>query len=238
MDPEKQHLASDSSDTDNDDEDIEIFVKVLDGDTFTVTLSNTATILGLKMLIDDQQYVNADRQHLIYRSQELLDNLSLSQYGISNGCTVHLVVLQNAQQNPIRRNGIDTMSVVRLCQFIRMFAFIEAIFLIIHGIQTFHFVSALALLAIAGYFGAKNLHRKCLILYCLCLILEISVHSYMIWMWMNYENVISSALLFLMICIDLFAARCVYKLYRVIPILGPDQRQTILTSNSFCTCLI
>ena len=82
MDPERQHLASDSSDTDNDDEDIEIFVKVLDGDTFTVTLSNTATILGLKMLIDDQQYVDADKQHLIYRSQELFDFVLLKKASI------------------------------------------------------------------------------------------------------------------------------------------------------------
>merc|ERR1712228_776877 len=210
----------DSSDIDNDEE-IEVTIKALDGEKFCISLSLKATILGLKMLIDDQQHIDAEQQHLIYRAQELNDNLSLSQYGISNGCIIHLVVLQNAQQNPNRVNRIDIMSVVRLNQFIRMFALIEAVFMLIYGLEAIY------------YFGAKYMKRKYLIVYSLCLILEISIRAYMA--YLEYPNIINVALLILMIFINLFAAWCVYKLYRVIAILRPAQRERILLLNqSYC----
>jgi len=222
----------------------------LDGDTFSLTISTTATVLGLKTIINDQQNVNAELQRLIYRAQELKDDFPLSQYGISDGSTLHLVVrrIQQQQQgqhaidmqndgmmDPYSRFGqmnvdemIDVMSVVRLCRFVRIFALIDAVFLLIYGLQAFYFI-ILAILAIAGYWGAKNLERKYLILYVLCLVLEVGVRGYMI--YLDSANVINIVLLVLMICIDLFVARCVYKLWRAIPILGQEQRQRILILN-------
>merc|ERR1712241_910067 len=103
----------------------------------------------------------------------------------------------------------DVMSVVRLCRFVRIFALIDAVFLLIYGLQAFYFI-ILAVLAVAGYWGAKNMGRQYLILYVLCLTLEIAVRGYMI--YLDPHNVINIVLLVLMICIDLFVARCVYKL--------------------------
>merc|ERR1712087_960306 len=123
---------------------------------------------------------------------------------------------------------VDVMSVVRLCRFIRIFALIDAVFLLIYGLQAFYFI-ILAVLAVAGYWGAKNLARQYLVLYVLCLTLEIAVRGYMI--YLDTDNVINIVLLVLMICIDLFVARCVYKLYRAIPILGHEQRERILILN-------
>ena len=123
---------------------------------------------------------------------------------------------------------IDVMSVVRLCRFVRIFALIDAVFLLIYGLQAFYFI-ILAVLAIAGYWGAKNLDRKYLFMYCLCLFLEIAVRCYMI--YLDTTNIINIILLVLMILIDLFVARCVYKLYRAIPLLGPEQRDRILILN-------
>merc|ERR1719411_2216557 len=112
MDPEKQHLESDSSENEEDDNndnavnnDIQISIKKLDGDTFCVSISTTATVLGLKTIINDQQNVEAELQRLIYRAQELKDDFPLSQYGISNGCTLHLVVRRNIQQQ--QQHAID-----------------------------------------------------------------------------------------------------------------------------------
>merc|ERR1712228_23503 len=183
------------------------------------------TVLGLKTIINDQQNVESDLQRLIYRAQELKDDFPLSQYGISNGCTLHLVVRRNIQQ---QQNGqhainmpndgmmvdpygrfnamdveamIDVMSVVRLCRFVRIFALIDAVFLLIYGLQAFYFI-ILAVLAIAGYWGAKNLERKYLVMYGLCLALEIAVRAYMI--YLDTTNVINIILLVLMILIDLF----------------------------------
>merc|ERR1712173_61915 len=205
---------------------------------------------GLKTIISDQQQVNEELQRLIYRAQELKDDFPLSQYGISNGSTLHLVVRRNQQQqhaidmpndgggammDPYGRFNamdveamIDVMSVVRLCRFVRIFALIDAVFLLIYGLQAFYFI-ILAILAVAGYWGSKNLDRKYLIMYCLCLLLEIAVRGYMI--YLDSTNVINVVLLALMILIDAFVARCVWKLYRAIPMLGPEQRDRILILN-------
>ena len=115
MDPEKQHLESESSDNEDDqDPQIEISIKKLDGDTFCVSLSTTATVLGLKTIIHDQQNVEAELQRLIYRAQELKDDFPLSQYGISNGCTLHLVVRRNIQQQQ-QQNGQHAINMPKFC---------------------------------------------------------------------------------------------------------------------------
>eukprot|EP01084_Bolivina_argentea_P007878 14786_1 len=177
-DSEKQPLGSamDDETSGNDEDDIQITIKKLDGDTFFVSLSTTANVLGLKTLIHDQQDVPTNLQRLIYRAQELQDDFPISQYGVQNGSTLHLVVRrnpQNQQQGQVRvgiddgglmvdpygrlgamnaEDMIDVMSVVRLCRFVRIFALIDAVFLLIYGLQAFYFI-ILAVLAIAGYWG-------------------------------------------------------------------------------------
>ncbi len=49
--------------------------------------------------------------------------------------------------------------------------------------------------------------------------------------YLDTQNIINIILLVLMIFIDLFVGRCVYKLYRAIPLLGPEQRDRILILN-------
>jgi len=255
MDSEKERLESASDDDNEDSQNIQISIKKLDGDTFFVSISTSATVQGLKTIIHDRQNVDADRQRLIYRAQELRNEVPLSQYGIQTGSTLHLVVRrhippQNQVNVDINDNSmmvdpynqyhenrfsvmdaeamIDVMSVVRLCRFVRIFALIDAVFLLIYGLQAFYFI-ILAILAVAGYWGSKNLERKYLIMYCLCLVLEIAVRCYMI--YLDTTNVINVVLLVLMIMIDLFVARCVWKLYKAIPLLASDQRDRILILN-------
>jgi len=248
MDSEKEPLGSASDDDNN--QSIQISIKKLDGDTFFVSISTGATVQGLKTIIHDQRNVEADRQRLIYRAQELRNEVPLSQYGIQTGSSLHLVIRRNLppqnqvnvdipddglMMDPYGRFSamdaeamIDVMSVVRLCRFVRIFALIDAVFLLIYGLQAFYFI-ILAILAVAGYWGSKNLERKYLIMYCLCLLLEIAVRCYMI--YLDTTNIINVVLLVLMILIDLFVARCVWKLYRAIPLLGPEQRDRILILN-------
>merc|ERR1719162_339619 len=261
MDAQKEAVGSDSNDDDNVEvevvQQLVVNIKKLDGDVFAVSISTTATVLGLKTLIDDSQNVDASLQRLIYRAQELKDDFSLSQYGIQGGSTLHLVVRRN-QPAPAQAQAqaggneqqdidglildpyvgrfhamdaeamIDVMSVVRLCRFVRIFALIDFVFLLIYGLQAFYFI-ILAVLALAGYWGAKNLDRKYLLMYCLCLTLEVAVRAYMI--YLDTQNVINVVLLVLMILIDAFVAKCVYKLFRAIPLLGPEQRDRILILN-------
>ena len=99
MDPEKQPLGSASDNDEENPADIQISIKKLDGDTFYINISPSASVLGLKTIINDQQNVAENLQRLIYRAQELKDDFPLSQYGIQNGSTLHLVVRRNIQQN-------------------------------------------------------------------------------------------------------------------------------------------
>jgi hypothetical protein len=253
MDPEKQPLGSciddDSSSGNEDDQrsEIEVTVKKLDGDTFVVSLSKTSTVLGLKTLISDRHNVESELQRLIYRAQELQDAFPLSQYGIQDGATLHLVIRRNQNQvrlamddaglsnEHIARFGImnaemmiDVMSAVRLCRFVRIFALIDAVFLLIYGLNYIYFI-LLAILAVAGYWGAKSLDRKYLIMYVVCLFLEIAVRSYQI--YLDPDNIVNVILLSLIILINLFVLRCVVKLYRAIPLLNSEQRERILILN-------
>ena len=69
-------------------------------------------------------------------------------------------------------------------------------------------------------------------MYCLCLILEISVRGYMIYYEITGQpNTINIILLILMILIDLFVLKCVYKLFTSIPLLNTGQRDRILILN-------
>jgi len=96
MDSEKEPLGSDSDD--DQSQDIQISIKKLDGDTFFVSISISALVQGLKTIIHDQQNVEVDRQRLIYRAQELRNEVPLAQYGIQSGSTLHLVVRRNLPQ--------------------------------------------------------------------------------------------------------------------------------------------
>ena len=113
MDPEKQPLGSGSeNEEDERPADIQISIKKLDGDTFYINISPSASVLGLKTIINDQQNVAENLQRLIYRAQELKDDFPLSQYGIQNGSTLHLVVRRNIQQNQGQvRVGIPEFSI-------------------------------------------------------------------------------------------------------------------------------
>ena len=74
---------------------MQISIKKLDGDTFFVSISTGATVQGLKTIIHEQRNVEVDRQRLIYRAQELRNEVPLSQYGIQTGSTLHLVIRRN-----------------------------------------------------------------------------------------------------------------------------------------------
>ena len=77
----------------NNDDMITITIKQLDGQSFTITCSQDATVLGLKTLVMEERNLTIDRQRLIYRAQELTDSDKLlSEYGVSNGSVLHIVI--------------------------------------------------------------------------------------------------------------------------------------------------
>ena len=78
---------------DNDKDMITVTIKQLDGQSFNVTCSRDATVLGLKTLVMEERNLTIDRQRLIYRAQELVDSDKLlSEYGVNNGSVLHIVI--------------------------------------------------------------------------------------------------------------------------------------------------
>ena len=71
---------------------IEIFVKTLTGKTITVQMMNTETIADLKLYIQDMEGIPPDQQRLIFAGKQLEDPITLSEYFITAGSVLHLVL--------------------------------------------------------------------------------------------------------------------------------------------------
>ena len=70
-----------------------IFIKTLTGATWTfVDVELGITIANLKMLVQDKQGIPPDQQRLVFCGVQLEDGPSLSDYGICNENTLHLIL--------------------------------------------------------------------------------------------------------------------------------------------------
>jgi len=126
-----------------------------------------------------------------------------------------------------------TIQVARLCRFVKIFALIDAVFMIIQGIS-FPLFFLPGVLAIIGYFGAKNLNRGALIAYIVCLLLEIAIRVALI--AYNSANAFILVLLVLMIIIDLFVMKVTFQLWKLVPTLSPQQTEQVLLVNRMTMC--
>jgi len=258
---------------------INVTIKQLDGNTFSIKCTTDISVLGLKTLIADARDITVDRQRLIFRAQELQDEQLLTHYNVIDGSILHIVIrpignnpnvnmasaLQpegqhvvdmgnqnvyggigsgpfgNNNRAPVMMNGnegvhgvdVDVLGMTKLCRFIKIFALIDAVFLILYGLTYTPLLFLLAVFAFAGYFGAKNLSRFALIAYIICLILEVAGRIYMIYANTSAFEII---LLVLMILIDGFVIKCTFQLWKAVPALGPEQRDQILVMNRMSLC--
>ena len=67
----------------------------------------------------------------------------------------------------------ETFETFRLSRFVKIFAIIDTVFLFLYGISTTMLCFILALFAMGGVYGAMKLRKHLLILYMICLVLEI-----------------------------------------------------------------
>ncbi|ETO26836.1 ubiquitin [Reticulomyxa filosa] len=123
----------------------------------------------------------------------------------------------------------SVLEVMRLCRFVRMFAMMDFIILVLFALTLSFFFLFMALLALAGYYGAKILKRSYLAAYMICLVMEIGVRVYFI--YANSSKVVSVILFILMILIDFFVLKCLVHLYKIIPYLNMSQIRQILIFN-------
>ncbi|ETO28672.1 Ubiquitin family protein [Reticulomyxa filosa] len=131
----------------------------------------------------------------------------------------------------IHQNGhdVNVLQMVKLCRFVRIFAIMDFIFLVLFGLTLSFVFFLMAALALAGYYGAKMLRRSYLAAYMVCLVLEIALRAFFIY-WYG-QSTVSVILFILMIFIELFVLKCVIQLFKAIPYFDAQQRDHILVLN-------
>mmetsp|Transcript_18984 Transcript_18984/g.21824 ORF Transcript_18984/g.21824 Transcript_18984/m.21824 type:complete len:213 (+) Transcript_18984:760-1398(+) len=71
---------------------IEFFVKTLTGKTLTLGMMSSDSIEDVKRTIQDMEGIPPDQQRLIYAGKQLEDSITLSEYFVTEGSIMHLVL--------------------------------------------------------------------------------------------------------------------------------------------------
>lgn len=71
---------------------IQVFVKTLTGLTIAFDVAPSDTVRTLKQKISDRQGVPVSQQRLIFSAKQLADDKTMSDYGITDSSTIHLIM--------------------------------------------------------------------------------------------------------------------------------------------------
>ena len=71
---------------------MEIYVETASGKTLTFQVVSFDTIETIKEKIETERKIPVDQQHLFFENKKLMDNRSLSHYGIETQSTLHLKI--------------------------------------------------------------------------------------------------------------------------------------------------
>ena len=73
---------------------MQIFVKTLMGRSIDLEVVGSSTVRHVKEMIQDEEGIAPDEQRLLFKSSQLVDERTITEYGIRTGSTLHLVPAQ------------------------------------------------------------------------------------------------------------------------------------------------
>jgi len=225
---------------------MKLTIKQLDGHEFEVEMPlEERTIRDLKMQIFAQTDFNADLQRLIYRGQELTDEMPMTNNHFENGSVIHMVMRQSPhvvipvnaapagilhQPQQAQLDGMDSWQVSRKCKFVRWFALIDGAFCLLFAISS-GFLPLLigCVCAYAGYLGAKSLRPRLLMIYQIFIVVEI-IFRVMLTKYLQQDS-FSTIMACLSIIIDVYILYAIFQLVKVVRSLNEEQRQNVIQLN-------
>jgi ubiquitin-large subunit ribosomal protein L40e len=71
---------------------IQVFIKTLTGLTIAFDVASSDTVRTLKQKISDRQGVPVSQQRLVFSAKQLADDKTMSDYGIRDSSTIHLIM--------------------------------------------------------------------------------------------------------------------------------------------------
>ncbi|GBN43962.1 AN1-type zinc finger protein 4 [Araneus ventricosus] len=96
---------------------MELFIETLTGTAFELSCSPLETIVSIKAKIQYSEGIPVSQQHLIWKSQELNDDLCLQDYCINDGATLKLVL--GMRGGPINTRQVsDTKKLKDLAEYV------------------------------------------------------------------------------------------------------------------------
>ncbi|KAJ7324492.1 hypothetical protein JRQ81_017512 [Phrynocephalus forsythii] len=92
-------------------ETMELFIETLTGTYFELRVSPFETVISVKIKIQRLEGIPVSQQHLIWNNIELEDDYCLTDYGISEGCTLKLILAMRG--GPINTRKVSMEDPVR-----------------------------------------------------------------------------------------------------------------------------
>jgi hypothetical protein len=71
---------------------MQVFVKTLTGKSILIQVEAADTVEHVKGILQERLDIPVDRQRLIYGGKEMVDEMTLSEYGVVTNSTLHLVM--------------------------------------------------------------------------------------------------------------------------------------------------